>query len=72
MIDFLVDGNDPASGFAVAQFIVVKGCPGNLPKHVPHPPRTQTEKNRAHTERGFLQEASLNDLAATRGLFVSL
>jgi hypothetical protein len=48
MIDSLVDGNDPASGFAVAQFIVVKGCPGNLPKHVPHSPRTQTEKNRAH------------------------
>jgi len=35
MIDFLVDGDDPASGFAVAQFIVVKGCSGNLLKLVP-------------------------------------
>jgi hypothetical protein len=36
MIDFLVDGNDPAGGFAVAQFIAVAGCSGNLLKPVPH------------------------------------
>jgi len=48
MIDFLVDGNDPASGFAVAQFIVVKGCSGNRLELVPHPARTQAEKNRPH------------------------
>jgi hypothetical protein len=36
MIDFLVDGNDPAGGFAVAQFIAVTGCSGNLLKLVPH------------------------------------
>jgi hypothetical protein len=36
MIDFLVDGNDPADGFAVAQFIAVVRCSGNLFKLVPH------------------------------------
>jgi hypothetical protein len=31
-----LDGNDPAGGFAVAQFIAVTRCSGNLPKLVPH------------------------------------
>ncbi|MGX7004238.1 hypothetical protein [Caballeronia sp. KNU42] len=52
MIDFLVDGNYPPSGFAVAQFIVVKSCSGNLLKLVPHAAGTQAgtqaEKNRPH------------------------
>jgi hypothetical protein len=52
-----VDGNDPASGFAVAQFIVVTGCSGNLLNwcSIRHAPRQK--KNALMTERGFSQEA---------------